>query len=109
MEFKQVPFMRKMNSRKDEKMKFQSEMMWIVGACLLVLAIVLFKNKIEIVLNFVLRAVLGMIGLYLLNFFLTYQGISAMVGVNPITVSTVGVLGVSGFALLYGISFYNML
>lgn len=77
--------------------------------CMIVLAIVFFKNKMEILLNFVLRAVVGITGLYFMNLFLTGQGLFMTVGINPITVSAVGVLGLPGFVMLYGISFYNTL
>ena len=43
------------------------------------------------------------------NEFLSAQGITAQVGLNPWTVLTSGLLGTPGVALLYGISFYGIM
>ena len=56
------------------------------------------------VLNFFLRMIFGAIGIQLLNFLLISQGISLFVGLNFLTLLTVGSLGISGLALLFGIA-----
>ena len=43
------------------------------------------------------------------NEFLDGQGISACVGMNPITFLTSGSFGFPGVALLYGITFYQIM
>ncbi|WP_417168833.1 pro-sigmaK processing inhibitor BofA family protein, partial [[Clostridium] scindens] len=46
---------------------------------------------------------------FFVNEFLASKGISAQVGMNPITFLTSGVFGIPGVALLYGITFYQIL
>ena len=69
-----------------------SSMVAILVVCTLVLIIGAFGRKIEWIINFVLRAVLGTIGIYFLNNFLIASNISAAVGINPLTVVTSGIL-----------------
>ena len=64
------------------------------------------KNWMEIMLNFLLRAVFGMIAIFLVNSFLQGRGLQAGVGINPLSFMTSGILGVPGVALLYGIKIY---
>lgn len=83
---------------------------WLIGAvCIIVLLIVAFRTKIEFVINVILRSVLGTIAIYFINGLLTWGGISVMVGINPYTVLTSGILGFPGVALLFGIGFYKLL
>ncbi len=64
------------------------------------------RNRTEIFLNFMLRAVFGMIAIFLINSFLRDKGLQGSVGINPLSFATTGILGIPGVALLYGISFY---
>lgn len=61
------------------------------------------------VVNFLVRAILGIAVIFFVNEFLASRGISVKVGLNPITFLTSGTLGIPGVALLYGISFYQIL
>lgn len=81
----------------------------ITIVCALVLLIGAMKKKSEIIINFILRTVMGMIYIYFLNEFLRWQNINIAVGMNPITVLTSGTLGIPGVLLLYGINFYKFL
>ena len=81
----------------------------IIFVCVLVLLIGAFGRKAEWVINFVLRAVMGTIGIYFLNNFLIVRDISVIVGINPMTVLTSGILGFPGIAVLYGINFFKVL
>lgn len=81
----------------------------IIFVCVLVLLIGAFGRKIEWIINFVLRAVLGTIGIYFLNNFLMLKNISVTVGINPMTVLTSGILGFPGLVVLYGINFFKVL
>lgn len=81
----------------------------LVGICVLILVIGVLRRKAEMVLNFFVRAILGIVAIYTVNLLLNGLGIEGTVGLNPISVLTVGSLGTGGFALLYGILFYNML
>lgn len=84
-------------------------MIIILIVCVLVLFIVAFGKKIEWLINFVLRAVMGTIGIYFINYFLLSQEISTGVGINPVTVLTSGLLGFPGLIVLYGINFFKLL
>ena len=46
---------------------------------------------------------LGGIGIIYANDFLASQEIAISVGLNPVSLLTIGILGIGGFALLYGI------
>lgn len=61
----------------------------------------------HVVVNFLVRAVLGMALIFFINQFLGTKGVSLHVGLNPLTFCTSGVFGVPGVALLYGITFYQ--
>lgn len=81
----------------------------ILVVCALVLVIGAFGRKIEWIINFVLRAVMGTIGIYFLNSYLLTKQISIAVGINPVTVLTSGILGFPGVVVLYGINFFKVL
>lgn len=61
------------------------------------------------VLNFLLRMVFGAIGIQIINAILISQNIAVFVGLNILTLLTVGSLGISGLGLLYGISAFGIL
>ena len=75
----------------------------ITGICCMILLIVLLKSRAQVVLNFLVRGILGAICIIFLNDFFENQGISIVVGLNPISLLTVGTLGISGVVLLYSI------
>lgn len=81
----------------------------IVIVCVLVLLMGAFKAKMEWIINFILRGVAGVAGIYFINLFLQNQEISVRVGVNAVSVLTSGLLGFPGLLLLYGINFYHYL
>ena len=77
----------------------------IVLICVLVLGIGLVKQKAEALLNAAVRVLAGAAAIYAANTIIAAQGSSVTVGMNPISLLTVGVLGAGGFGLLYGIVF----
>ncbi|MCD7725232.1 MAG: pro-sigmaK processing inhibitor BofA family protein [Clostridiales bacterium] len=81
----------------------------IMGVCVIVLLIGAMGRKVEWLVNFILRAVMGVVGIYFANYFCSIQNISAAVGINPLTVLTSGFLGFPGIIVLYGINFFKML
>lgn len=81
----------------------------VAGICVLVLIIGILKRKAEIFLNFMVRIVVGFIGVYFLNAFLSQRGIDVAVGINVMSALTLGSLGFGGFVLLYGILFIQLL
>jgi inhibitor of the pro-sigma K processing machinery len=66
----------------------------------------LFMHKFEVVINFILRILLGGLGIYSVNIFLQQQGIESCVGLGGVSLLIVGILGLPGFVLLYGINVY---
>ena len=81
----------------------------IVGICLLVLLIGIIKQKAEHVVNFVVRMAVGAAAIVFCNQLLSKNSIDIMVGLNPWSLTTVGLLGVGGFTLLYGIMAYRLM
>ena len=67
------------------------------------------KWCVKIAVNFLIRAIVGLAIIFFVNEFLDGQGISACVGMNPITFLTSGSFGFPGVALLYGITFYQIM
>ena len=61
------------------------------------------------IINFLLRAVFGAIGIQVINAILLSQNVSVVVGLNPLTLCTAGTLGISGIGLLYGIAAFGIL
>ena len=90
-------------------MEKQMGMFVIAGACLLVLFIVMVKNKLEFILNFCIRAVMGGIAIYGINFLLEANGIDCRVGLNLWSLLTSGTLGFSGVSLLYAVAAFPIL
>ena len=90
-------------------MDFKYGVAAIILVCLVVLLIGILKKRAAIVLNFVVRAVVGMICIYFINQLLAKQGISVEVGMNLLSILTSGVLGISGVIMLYGIMFLQFL
>ena len=64
------------------------------------------KNWAEALLNFGIRAVFGMIAIYLINSWTAGIGLEVGVGINPVSFMTAGFLGAPGVALLYGLRIY---
>ena len=84
-------------------------MLAIFGVCLVVLIIGAMGRKVEWLVNFILRAVTGAVGIYCVNYLLATRQISVAVGINPLTILTSGILGFPGIAVLYGIHFFKIL
>ena len=84
-------------------------MLAVIGVCAFVLCLVTGKNRVEWILNFALRAVLGGISIFGINSLLSMGGLGFFVGINPISLLTSGTLGFSGVSLLYAIAALNFL
>jgi inhibitor of the pro-sigma K processing machinery len=63
------------------------------------------EERSHIVINFFVRAIVGMTLIFFVNEFLASKGISVSVGWNLVTFLTSGMMGIPGVALLYGIVF----
>lgn len=86
-----------------------SSILWIVGALITVLLIGTFKTRAEMIVNFILRGVLGMMMIYFGNYFLAERMPGMEIGYNLLTFCASGVLGMPGILMLYGINFYMLL
>ena len=75
----------------------------IGAACLLVLLVAAMRSKTQIFLNFILRAVLGLLLIYFVNSFLDGREIPVRVGLGAVSLFVSGALGAPGVLLLYGI------
>ncbi|NMB44692.1 MAG: transcriptional regulator [Clostridiales bacterium] len=78
----------------------------IISAILLIISIV--KQRFDLLVNFALRIVAGLLAIYISNTLLQGFGLDLTVGLNALTALVVGVLGLPGFALLYGLAFFFM-
>lgn len=87
----------------------QTGIFMIIGMCALVLFIVAYRRRLEFVINFILRGVVGTIAIYAINSILLNQQIEARVGINLFSVLTSGTLGIPGVFLLYGVQIYHFL
>lgn len=81
----------------------------IAGICALVLLMGMMKQKTGWISVFILRCVGGTVGICAVNAILENLGISVAAGINPVNILTIGTLGISGFALIYGILLYRFL
>ena len=64
----------------------------------------------DLILNFLLRMVIGVIGIYACNsLFTTSLGIGIHIGINLLNLLTIGILGISGFGLVFAISAFSVL
>ena len=67
------------------------------------------EQKSSFIVNFMIRAIMGLGLIFFVNQYLEYKGISLSVGLNGISFLTSGFLGVPGVAMLYGILAYRFL
>lgn len=78
----------------------------IIVICVGLLLFGLIKHRFDLLVNFGLRIIVGLLGIYLLNGILNSFKLTLGVGTNGITALTIGLLGVPGFLLVYGIAAY---
>ncbi|MDO4313049.1 MAG: pro-sigmaK processing inhibitor BofA family protein [Eubacteriales bacterium] len=67
------------------------------------------ERRPGILINFLIRALVGMAIIFFVNEFLASKGMDVSVGMNIVTFLTSGTLGIPGVAMLYGIVFYQIL
>lgn len=78
---------------------------FIIIVCIIVLAILFFKNKLEVIMGFFMRGIVGAIAIYGVNQLLLSYGITQSVGINPLTVLTSAILGIPGVCALFAVVF----
>ncbi|MDR2903117.1 MAG: pro-sigmaK processing inhibitor BofA family protein [Clostridiales bacterium] len=73
----------------------------MAGVCLCAIAAMVFQRQLKYVFQFLIQALLGCTGIFVVNFLLTTLGITSNIGINPLSAGIVGVLGLPGFVTLY--------
>lgn len=63
----------------------------------------------DLILNFFLRMVMGVIGIYTVNTLLGSLGVAIYVGINLLNLLTIGILGISGFGLIFAVASFSVL
>lgn len=71
--------------------------------CGIILLVLLLRKRAQIILNFLVRTVLGAIMILLVNDILQKQGFDIYVGLNPVTLLNIRNPWFPGVALLYGL------
>lgn len=81
-------------------------LLYFAGICAVIFIFSLIRNKKEACMNFILRAILGILGIYFINKLFYHYGIMAdekilRAGINIYTITISGILGIPGIALIY--------
>lgn len=63
----------------------------------------------DFILNFLLRAVLGVLAIYAFNTLFSGLGIAFYIGINLLNLFIIGLLGISGFALVFSVAVFSVL
>lgn len=63
----------------------------------------------EWLVNLIMRGILGVLAIHFVNLALSCVGISLGVGINPITIGLLALLGLPGLLVLYGFGLYRLL
>lgn len=63
----------------------------------------------DLLLNLVLRMIMGVIAIYVSNTLLAEMGIGIYIGINLLTLFVIGILGISGFGLVFSIAAFSIL
>ena len=81
----------------------------IIIACIMFIVLCIVKGRPDLILELGLRALIGVAAMYLLNFLLALMGSQVTVAINGGTTLINGLLGLSGFIMLYGLALYYSL
>lgn len=81
----------------------------IMAVLSMVMLILAVKTNSALILNFVIRSIVGSLLIFAVNYWTESVGYSIAVGLNPVSVLTSGILGFPGVILLFGIKIYSML
>ena len=63
----------------------------------------------DLILNFLLRMMLGVLGIYVCNTLFSSVGVGVYLGLNLLNLLTVGILGISGFGLVLAMAAFSIL
>lgn len=80
----------------------------IIAMCGLVLLIGGLRKKNIIIINFILRGVMGILAIYGINMFLVWKETGLEIGINYLTIGITTLLGIPGILLLYGVNLFEL-
>lgn len=63
----------------------------------------------DLILNVLLRMVLGVLAIYVCNTLFTNFGLEIYLGINLVNLLTIGILGISGFGLVLSVAAFSVL
>lgn len=82
-------------------------MIAILGMMGVIILMIVLKQNLERLLDYLLRGVFGCVAICVTNMILASAGLQLHIGVNLYTFLTSTIFGVPGIALLYGIGFIS--
>ncbi|MDE5820758.1 MAG: pro-sigmaK processing inhibitor BofA family protein [Lachnospiraceae bacterium] len=84
-------------------------MLMIIMMCGVLLMIVLRGKRTDILIGFVLRALCGLVCIYVVNYVMLHFQYQGTIGVNQYTLLASGLLGLPGLIALYAIKIISLL
>ena len=84
-------------------------MLMILMMCGVLLIIVLRGKRTDLLIGFFLRALCGLVGIYIVNYMMLHFEYQGTIGVNPYTIIASGLLGLPGLFALYAIKIVSLL
>lgn len=78
----------------------------IIVLCVALILIGFIKHQFNSIITFGLRIFGGLLGVYIVNILLHNLGLGISVGTNSVTALAMGILGLPGFLMLYGVATY---
>lgn len=81
---------------------------WLLGVLGAILGIALLRKHAEVLINFILRGILGLFVIYFGNYFLAERMPELTLGYNAFNFLASGFLGIPGVMMLYGIRIYML-
>ncbi len=78
----------------------------IIAVCVVLIIVGVIKDNYNLIINFLVRLISGIAGIFVVNFLLQQLGLYISVGTNGYTALTVGLLGAPGFVFVYGVAMY---
>ncbi|NLL70456.1 MAG: hypothetical protein GX238_04915 [Epulopiscium sp.] len=82
-----------------EKVEENTVLLWMILICCFILVLIIFAKPVKLLLKVVRNGLLGMAGIWILNFL--FSSFQLQVGINWITGLVIGILGIPGVVLLY--------
>lgn len=76
--------------------------------CIAIITITIFTKRRDLVVRFFLRCLMGICGIYIMNYILELFAIDLAIGLNLCNALIIGLLGISGYGALYLLGIYNI-